>query len=219
MSDQLGPAARALLDAAREGMTPDPAAIARVRAKVGASVATGGLAGIVSSKLAALAVVATIAGGVVYATRAEPSGDPIALALAPALEREAPRVTNPGAAILDVAPPSAVIEMPPDRVAVRRAPRIELGREVALVDTAMAALRRGDARGALAAVRTHALETAGAGQLAEDAAAIELEALCLLGDAAVPARLTAFDTRWPDSAQRVRITRACGPDAAGPTRP
>jgi hypothetical protein len=73
----------------------------------------------------------------------------------------------------------------------------------------MAAMRRGDPRAALVAVRTHATETAGTGQLAEDAAAIEVEALCKLGDASVTARLAAFDKRWPSSAQRSRLTTKC----------
>ena len=73
----------------------------------------------------------------------------------------------------------------------------------------MAALRRGQPSAALAAVRVHAAETAGGGQLAEDAAAIEIEALCRMHDAAVTAKLAAFDARWPQSAQRSRLTTRC----------
>lgn len=85
----------------------------------------------------------------------------------------------------------------------------DLAREVALVDRAMAALRRDAPREALAAVRAHARETAGVGQLAEDAAAIEIEALCRLGDPAVGRKLAAFDARFPSSAQRSRLTTRC----------
>jgi hypothetical protein len=73
----------------------------------------------------------------------------------------------------------------------------------------MAALRGGQPSAALAAVRLHATETAGAGQLAEDAAAIEIEALCRMHDASVATRLAAFDARWPQSAQRSRLTTRC----------
>ncbi|HWU87301.1 MAG TPA: hypothetical protein VN253_08500, partial [Kofleriaceae bacterium] len=85
----------------------------------------------------------------------------------------------------------------------------DLAREVELVDRAMAALHRGDPSGALAAVHAHGVETAGAGQLAEDAAAIEIEALCRLHDPSVGAKLAAFDARWPESAQRARLPTRC----------
>ena len=85
----------------------------------------------------------------------------------------------------------------------------DLAREVALIDQAMVALRRGDSDGAVDAIRIYDRETAGRGQLAEDAAAIAVEALCHRGDAAASAKLDAFDHRWPHSAQRVRLTAAC----------
>jgi hypothetical protein len=221
MTDQLGPASRALLDAAREGMTPDAAAIARVKAKVGASVATGGVAAGLATKLTLLAVVGVIATGVLYATR----GETIEAAPLPVLvEQPAP---PPRAALVEtemepmIIPRSAPSRQRDqraeasrvdDRVVVERVPArrpVGLAREVELLDTAMAALRRGEASAALAAARTHASETAGRGQLAEDASAIEIEALCRLGDAAATAKLVAFDKRWPQSAQRKRITAAC----------
>lgn len=87
--------------------------------------------------------------------------------------------------------------------------RADLTREVELIDTAMAALRRGDAKAALVAVRTHALETNGSGQLAEDAAAIAIEAHCQGGTGDRDALLTAFDRKWPRSSQRARIAAAC----------
>jgi hypothetical protein len=74
----------------------------------------------------------------------------------------------------------------------------------------MDALQRGDFSAALAAVREHAVETARHGQLAEDAAAIEIEALCRRGDRALArAKRVAFDRRWPRSAQRARLATAC----------
>ena len=86
---------------------------------------------------------------------------------------------------------------------------VDLAREVELLDTAMAALRGGDAAAALLAVQRHAAETAGRGQLAEDAAAIEIEALCRLHDPTTSAKLEAFDARFPRSAQRSRLTSVC----------
>jgi hypothetical protein len=85
----------------------------------------------------------------------------------------------------------------------------DLAREVALVDQAMAGLRRGDTTAALDAIHRYDAETAGGGQLAEDAAAIAVEALCQQGDGSASAKLDAFDRRWPHSAQRARLSTAC----------
>jgi hypothetical protein len=87
--------------------------------------------------------------------------------------------------------------------------RATLAREVELVDRAMTALRAGQPDHALAAIAVFERETAGHGQLAEDAAAIDIEARCRLHDADLGARLAAFDARWPHSAQRPRLTAAC----------
>src|SRR5205085_10573715 len=88
-------------------------------------------------------------------------------------------------------------------------PAITLAREVELVDAAMDALKRGDATSALMSVRQHREETHNRGQLAEDADALEIEALCRLHDHRVAAKLEAFDARWPESAQRSRLTTPC----------
>lgn len=85
----------------------------------------------------------------------------------------------------------------------------DLAREVELVDLAMAALNRGEPRVALSAVQRHAAETGGRGQLAEDAAAIEIEALCQLHDPATAIKRAAFDARFPRSAQRSRLEDRC----------
>ncbi|HEU4727199.1 MAG TPA: hypothetical protein VFT22_04905 [Kofleriaceae bacterium] len=322
MTDQLGPEARALLDAARHGISPDAAAVRRVRAGIEVRIAAGGgaaggAAGAgtgagVSAKLAvtALAALATLAlvatgawwiarrGGVaavpphaeaagprgapVHATRPEappptsddariaveapvaageepaPSGSsaakggaraaspgspapPRASTAAPGARAASPgspvpprastpppgvRAASPGSPVPPVArsaspapaatPPVASTVRPPPRGApgrpVASAPAhaaIDLSREVELLDLAMTALRQGDARGALRAVQRHAAETSGRGQLAEDAAAIEVEALCRLRDPAAGARLQAFDARFPGSAQRARLTERC----------
>jgi hypothetical protein len=272
MTHELGPEARALLDAAREGLGPDAAAIQRMRAKIDVSIA-GGAAGVAGAgvgslavKLGVVAALAVVAVVVVVIGRGgeeaiEPRIElpaarveapalvpprevaaPAARAEAPAREGDvepeiemAPLVRDesakqpraarigeppqPGRGI-GQAPPPALVRAPasasalaPAAPAPTPAPaaprRADLAREVALVDQAMAALRRGEPAAALAAVRVHAAETAGAGQLAEDAAAIEIEALCRLHDPTAGAKLAAFDARWPRSAQRSRLTARC----------
>lgn len=215
----LGPEARALLDAAREGLSPSPAAIHRVRAKVGASAAAGTAAGAtLAVKLSLVVVVAATAiGAGVYASKRGPDPEVPRVELAPAvvesptqLAVHEPAAPPPGeielAPMVVVRPhqhPAApVVEPPP-------AATVDLAREVELVDAAMAALKRGDPKAALAAVQRHALETRGTGQLAEDAAAIEVEALCRLHDPTTNSRLEAFDARFPKSAQRSRLSNKC----------
>lgn len=266
MTHELGPASRALIEAAREG-GPDAAAIRRMRAKIEAAIAGGAAgvgaaagageasaaaggagtavgagagAGALAVKLGAAAVIAALAvGAILYARSGEEAIAPrIELGAAasrveaetkvtsreaaapahPEAEIEmAPMVVDPARGRGAAAPPSAPAAAPSSEPApaapaapARAAPkRADLAREVELVDRAMAALRRGEPSAALAAVRTHVAETAGAGQLAEDAAAIEIEALCRLHDPNVAAKLAAFDARWPESAQRSRLSTRC----------
>jgi type IV secretory pathway VirB10-like protein len=258
MTDDLGTEARALLDAAREGLSPDAAAVRRVRARI--SVATGGATAgtVLGAKLGVFVLVGAIAAAVgFYATRdlgkaATPAREPVIVSpspqgiAAPAPAPQTPTTTQTTPADDElitleapVAPPAlparparpaertgaigkrvpagprtasvpAELARPPGGSARSGAPGgIDLAREVELVDLAMVALRRGDARAALASVRRHAVETGGRGQLAEDAAAIEIEALCRLADPAIRARLEAFDARFPRSAQRSRLTSTC----------
>jgi hypothetical protein len=207
--EQLGSAARALLDAAREGLGPDAAAVSRVRAKVGAA-AGAGAATAIAIKLGLVGVVAALAiGAGVYSSRDRAVETP-AIDLPSARSEVSPPVVRPAAAA--IAEP-APIEMAPQSAQrarpVVQVDGIDLAREVELIDLAMAALKRGDAAGALSMVKTHARETRGAGQLAEDAAAIEIEALCRLHDPSTAAKLDGFDARFPRSAQRSRLTTVC----------
>lgn len=211
--EQLGSAARALLDAARDGLGPDADAVRRVRAKVGASAAAGtGVA--LAIKLGIFGVVAALAiGAGIYTTSSRPSvpvTPAIALPVAdadsaPPVVRAAP--TEPPA--IEMAPQSAARPHVVASAAQPAASGIDLAREVALIDAAMSALRGGDPTAALDAIHTHARETRGAGQLAEDAAAIEIEALCRLHDPTTAEKLDAFDVRFPRSAQRSRLTTVC----------
>ena len=212
--EQLGSAARALLDAARDGLAPDAAAVRRVRAKVAASTGAGVAAGL-AMKLGVVGVIAALAVGAgVLASRSHDVSAP-AIDLPSAGSETAPPVVRPQITATDrptieMAQQSAVRARPVIHTdAPAAAPAIDLSREVELIDRAMAALRRGDPAAALASVRVHAVETHGAGQLAEDAAAIEIEALCRLADPSVRAKLDAFDLRFPRSAQRSRLTSEC----------
>jgi len=221
------PNARQLLDAAR-GPGPDAAAIARMRGKIDAAIVapvaatvttstasnpaiTSGLTTTAKLGLLALAIIVATGSGVIAThTRAPtttdriatlPAEDPPARSLRTVREAAPPRV----AAVAAI--PTAKVTQPPNARPAKRG--VDLAREVELVDRAMTALRSGDATTALAAVRLHATETSSRGQLAEDAAAIEIEALCTLRDPASAHRLAVFDTRWPASAQRARLTKAC----------
>ena len=74
--EQLGSAARSLLDAAREGLGPDAAAVSRVRAKVGAS-AGAGAATAIAIKLGLVGVVVALAVGAgLYSSRDHASETP-----------------------------------------------------------------------------------------------------------------------------------------------
>jgi len=267
--DELGPEARALLDAARAGLSPDPAAVQRVHAGIHAATAGAAAGTALAVKLGVVGLVAAIAiGGGVYVARGPASPTPAPapdLALASPAEqpqraaaREAqvsdrdlitietqpspargvgephhPRIaagsvdshrlpaTAPtraaSTARLAASTGAASREPGASRVAATTgtAPEnasrsgIELGREVELIDVAMAALRRGDAAGALRTMQEYAAEAGDAGQLRQDAAAIEIEALCKLRDPAARDKLAAFDARFPHSAQRTRLDAAC----------
>jgi hypothetical protein len=246
----LGPEARALLDAAREGLSPDPAAVRRVHARIHAATGGAAAAGIaLGVKLGLIALVAAgvVAGTAAYSRRGPAATPPPAMDPTPhlaSMELADPPEPPQRVAVHEAAPPSRsprssdekpIALEPVRRAPVRRAaPRpapgpkpaiapaapvaapaaapvagIALGREVELIDQAMAALRRGDPGAALRGMQDYGREARGGGQLAEDAAAIEVEALCKLGDPAAPDRRAAFDARFPRSAQRARLAAAC----------
>lgn len=202
---ELSASARALLDAARDGLTPDAAAVARVRAKVAAGAGAG--AGVaLALKLGLASAIAVVAvGAAVHVSRGSdpPSAPSIAL---PSTGSETAPIEVQSGGVAEPAPPPAA---PAAKAVVALEARADLAREVALIDHAMAALKGGDPRQALVQVRLHAAETRGSGQLAEDAAAIEIEALCRLHDSSISAKLDAFDARFPRSAQRSRLTTEC----------
>ncbi|MDX2092694.1 MAG: hypothetical protein SFX73_32815 [Kofleriaceae bacterium] len=208
---ELSPAARELLAAAREQMAPDAEAIARMRAGIAVTVGKTAAVGAGTSlalKLGLVSIVAAVAiGGTLLATHAPTE---VAPRVEFPVERSAPAalvITQPVEAAPAAGPVAPVPEIQPPRTRV--APRADLAREVALIDQAMTALRGGKPAEALAAIRLHAVETRGQGQLAEDAAAIEIEAACRLHDPTVAAKLAAFDERYPTSAQRSQLPTQC----------
>jgi hypothetical protein len=238
--DPLSTRAQALLDAARDGLGPDDAAIARMRASVlagaagGVGVAAAGAAktGLpLAAKLTILAVVAGTlgVGGWMLARGGDESRAGMTPSAAVVTETADPvsgTVSDPVSGTGTVSVSDPVRGVPP--VALREAPQVpsrrahagnaagsaakpgrSLADEVALVDDAMAALRRDDARAALAAVDDHVARFGKRGQLAEEASAIRVESLCRLRDERWSSALDAFDAHWPRSAQRPRLTSAC----------
>ena len=193
---------RSLLASAREGLSPDAAAAARVRARVAAAVAkpAAGSAGVLL-KLGAVAVVAAVVTGAVAMHRDS--------------RVESPRISAPSAQ-LDIGEPTSTIATheshAPASVRTNARVRVQepasLAREVELLDQAMTSLRLHDPAAALTAIATFERETLGQAQMAEEAAAISIEAHCAQHDDVIE-RIDAFDRTWPNSAERARITAAC----------
>ncbi len=242
---------RSLLNAAREGLSPDAAIAARVRAKIAASVAAGaatatattvassatspppsiatgastkaGSTALLLKLTAALLVVG--AATVALTTTRDRATDAPHLAMSTANDVDEPRTSERSVAhdssnaaapalpsVTDVRRPAVAIdpsaieiEVPP--VAPTAEP-VSLSREVELIDLAMASLRKHAPAAALAAIHTFDRETLGRGQMAEEAAAIAIEARCGLQQD-VTAALAAFDRAWPSSAQRSRVVTTC----------
>lgn len=205
---------RSLVASARAGLAPDAAAAARVRARVAAVVGVGAIptpavGSSIGAKLSVLAVVGAVVIGAIVASR-----DRVQRSSAPAIA--APRASiddEPRADVRIVAPevaPAIEIDPPhPRSHAAATAAPATLAREVELIDLAMRSMRDHAPSGALDTIRVYQRETGGHGQLAEDAAAIEIEALCVIHDPTFADKLDAFDAAWPSSAQRSRLTAAC----------
>ena len=235
---------RSLLAAAREGLAPDDAVAARVRAKVAAAIAASAATATVTStpaaaatkaaassslllKLgAALVLVAFASTALVVAGRertaeapwvsAPPADDDHAPAhvhisaaddplVLPDEPPRAARAKQAAPALLDTAPSEAP---PPRPAALPSREPASLSREVELIDLAMVSLRKNAPLAAIEAIRVFERETFGHGQMAEEAAAIEIEARCVLRED-IAAALVRFDREWPESAQRDRIQTAC----------
>jgi hypothetical protein len=243
--DDLDVHARALLDAARPGLGPDAAAIARVRARVattlagGVAAATAGTTAraaasttttttpaVIAGALGGVALVAAVIAGVLLTRTPRPPLPPRAPAPVAAEVAAVAPASVPPPVVVAAAPVEAPSPVPAPAVApghaspprpahpvARPAPEL-LAREVALVDEAMTALRHRDPRAALTTLHRYDGEIGRRGQLTEEAAAIDVEARCLLDEPGAAARLASFVGRWPRSAQRARLTTACATIAA-----
>jgi hypothetical protein len=221
---------RNLLDAARECLSPDAAAMARVRAKVAASVAATSAAAVAvpTAKAATglgvkvglgLLVVAAL-GGVLVATRSHHGAESARIAIQTQdtdSARDAVRVSTTESHVASPTTPAASATTRPRTTPApsasapapaNAAEPVSLAREVELIDKAMLLVRRGDAQDAVGVIAMFDRETRGQGQMAEDAAAIDIEARCRLRED-VTSKLAAFDRRWPSSAQRSRVQTAC----------
>ena len=214
----LGPTSRNLVAAARTGLDPSPEVAARVRAKVALAVGgatsvastSAGRASVFSGKLVAVIAASAIAvtTWVVVRRGSEPAVPPmISVATSSASEEPAVEPHFSAAMHAEPAPLAVKLAPPPTPIAVVVATPATLAREVALLDAAMASLRD-DPAATLATLEIFARETFGRGQLAEDAAALEIEARCRTHQI-VQDQLAQFDQRWPHSVQRARITERC----------
>ncbi len=179
------PTVQALLDAARKGLAPDPATIARMRTGIAATTAGGAGAAVAvkaSLGIVKVMIVAAVAGtasiGVALAVRASPStpvsapahSSPVVPAPAPApVPAPAPRVVAP-------APTAAPTAPAPPAPRLQPAPKPPtLAREISLLDAARTALRTG-VGDPLAALAAYERETHGHGQLEDEAKALATEA-------------------------------------------
>lgn len=255
---------RSLIAAAREGLAPDAAVAARVRAKIaaatGVAAATGAAVAVAVPKATTGVTVAKILGALlavsVVASVAVVTRPDRTTPRAPQLELRSTEQADEIRAEVHVVAPSdstmppaakprhdvhathagaidpLAIEIDPAEDASTATPpqtsgaadnphtrrqrgsadedfdSISLSREVELIDLAMVSLRKNVPHAALEAIKAYNRETGGRGQMAEDAAAIEIEARCLQ-DMDVTALLDRFDHKWPESAQRERVQTTC----------
>ena len=238
MTTPLGPLARNLVAAARSGLDPSAASAARVRARValavGGGASTGGAPAPVArlapklavTKLAALVATtgALAVGGwfAVHRATTVPQEPAIALS-APPHEVASSSRTRVTSVTHDerVAAPSvtpATVARIKSVVPRGNAASVQevaypvasptLAREVALLDAAIASLKGNAPAAALSTLAIYARESQHHGQLAEDAAALEIDACCRAHEP-VEAQVVEFVARWPSSVQRARLPSAC----------
>ena len=208
----LGPTSRNLVAAARGSLDPSAEIAARVKARVlAASVAPVAKAATLTSKLLALAAVTTVVLGVVVIRHRTAPSDPRIAFPVPAELVDEPQVephfsaATHSEAPAPVATRVAAVHVHAQPVKPVAAEPITLAREVQLLDAAMAT---SDPAGRLETLAIYDRETSGTGQLAEDAAALTIEARCRTHEP-ITEQIATFDQRWPRSVQRARIKAAC----------
>jgi hypothetical protein len=238
-SDQLPADARALLAAGRDRTGPDAATVARLRARVetavvagastiAASATTKATASVSAIKSIAVKLVVVVASTsatayLAHEVTARRSSNvevapilvmprnttdvsefqPTVTVTAPEQVPLVPLVEEPAARAEEQA------EQPAPSELVTNTPQATLAREIELVDRTTIALRGDDFDAALDALRTYDVETAGGGQLAQDAAALRVEVLCRTHDVSQMKELDAFVAHWPRSPQRSHLKAIC----------
>jgi len=234
----LSPEDRALIEQGRAGLEPAPADRNRLRGAIAAQIgvaatisaasagATSTTAGatLVTSGAGALVKVLGVLGALVVvgsvsyvalAPRAEAPAAPVAQG-APQ-PPSAPAAEEPAVASAVPAPVEApAASAPSPRKAPSARPATEpaegaLTHETRLVSEARAALRAGNASGALQRLEEHA-RTFPAGVLAEERDAERVAALCALGRTSeARARATRFSREHPTSALGAKVRATCAP--------
>ena len=193
---------------------------------------SSGAVGLGAGKLAAIVMVVGALAGGFWFSRARSAPPPVVAPAVPALALDtdtplairsasgeaiiAPSAPPAIAAAANLAPAPAVKPamvaaptIPPQATEVATPTAgIRLAREVQLVDGAIDALRESDLPGALEILTVYEREAAGRGQLAEDAAALTIEARCR-SHQPISAQLASFDQHFPHSVQRAHITASC----------
>lgn len=230
--NELGPDARAILDAANGGDDPSDADRARVRAgvlrKVGAvaavtaatasttTAAAATKAGVFGS-LSALAKAAivlsavTVVAGGAYVARSRPT--PVAVAPSAAPIESAPAIPSSTPVPSASAPASASVAPPPPSViAPKPAPapkKPSVEDELVLLQQAQAAMGGGDPARALALLDEHAKRFP-SGALAEEREGQRVLARCALGRPDAQSGAEKFLASHPDAPVASRVRKVCG---------
>ena len=216
--DDLSAEAKQIVDSGRMAMVPPEVVRLRVREAVAARVAgapavAGAAAGGSAVKLvvlSGLAIVLAVAGAAVVArqTKAGPSDQPlVAKPVAPAAAPGSVEGSRPIIRELVAPPPD------PSPVSPRRRPKTTatpgLAEELALLETARAALHAGETGAALAALDRHRRDVREP-QLEREALVLRAEALCAAGDARAGEKiLDEVTSRWPAAAGIDAVRSQC----------
>jgi len=230
--EELGPEARAILDATRGADDPDSARIARVRRGVTRQLglAAGGAMALAATKaaastmvlkiFAALAIVAVAAGGVAVATRASKSAAPIAAPSASpsASPAPTPNVAEPVApiasapsSVMSSAPPPRPIAPPTPTPSASSAISNTLAAERALLASAQQAISESRFRAALDLYEKYSAEYP-FGQLSLEASVGRVVALCGMHRSDAKAEAARVLARNPPPGLASRIRNACALD-------
>jgi hypothetical protein len=231
----LSPEARSIIDAGRDADGAGDLQRARVRRELMAKIAAGTVTLTASEAMAATAPKASltltkllvplllVAGGVggtlAWRAQHEAPAAPVVVAVAPAPAPVAPPPVIVPTIVPTVAPPAPAVEpvrhAPPRRahVAARVEPNADhLAEETALLASANAQLRAGDARRALALLDNYDRRYPG-GMLREEVVATRVIARCQIGlapDAGAKKGADAFLRKHPTSPLATRVRSSCG---------